>query len=61
MRDRGSGPEFFFIGFLSNTGPDPLKNLKATKLAFNVGPSLAISSKTPFKWCFAGRPMMAHF
>ena len=28
------------IGFLSNTGPDPLKN-KSTKLAFNVGPSLA--------------------
>ena len=22
----------------SNTGPDPLKNCKATKLAFNVGP-----------------------
>ena len=28
------------IGFLSNTGPDPLKNHKATKPAFNVGPSL---------------------
>ena len=27
------------IGFLSNTGPDPLKNHKATKAAFNVGPS----------------------
>ena len=26
------------IGFLSNTGPDPLKNHKTTKLAFNVGP-----------------------
>ena len=26
------------IGFLSNTGPDPLKNHKATKPAFNVGP-----------------------
>ena len=24
------------IGFLSNTGPDPLKNHKATKPAFNV-------------------------
>ena len=41
MRDRGSGPEIFFIGFLSNTGPNPLKDLKATKPAFNVGPSLA--------------------
>ena len=26
-------------GFLSNTGPDPPKNHKATKPAFNVGPS----------------------
>ena len=29
------------IGFLSNTGPDPLKNYKAAKPAFNVGPSSA--------------------
>ena len=29
------------IGFLSNTGSDPLNNHKATKAAFNVGPSLA--------------------
>ena len=29
------------IGFLSNTGPDPLQNHKATKPAFNVGPSSA--------------------
>ena len=29
------------IGFLSNAGPDPLKNHKATKPAFNVGPSSA--------------------
>ena len=29
------------IGFCSNTGPDPLKNHKATKPAFNVGPSSA--------------------
>ena len=28
------------IGFLSNTGPDPLKNYKS-KLEFNVGPSSA--------------------
>ena len=27
------------IGFLSNTSPDPLKNHKATKPAFTVGPS----------------------
>ena len=29
------------IGFLSNTGPDPLKNRKATKPAFKVGTSSA--------------------
>ena len=29
------------IGFLSNTGPDPFENHKATKPAFNVGSSLA--------------------
>ena len=28
------------IGFLTNTGPDPLENHKATKPAFNAGPSL---------------------
>ena len=40
--DRGSGPlmkNHKFIGFPSNTGPDPLKNHKATKPAVNVGPS----------------------
>ena len=29
------------IGFLSNTGPDPLENHKATKPAFNVWPPSA--------------------
>ena len=29
------------IGFRCNTGPDPLIDHKATKPAFNVGPSLA--------------------
>ena len=29
------------VEFLSNTGPDPLNNHKATKLAFNAGPSSA--------------------
>ena len=28
-------------GFLSNTGPNPMKNYKATKPTFNVGPSSA--------------------
>ena len=39
--ERGYGPPLKNhknIGFLSNTGPDPLKNHKATKPAFNVGP-----------------------
>ena len=42
--DRGSGPPLKNhknIGFLSNSGPDPLKNYEATEPAFNGGPSLA--------------------
>ena len=35
------------IRFLSNPGPDPLKNHKATKPAFNVGRS---SARQPFRW-----------
>ena len=40
----GSGPSLKNhknIGFLSNTGPDTLKNHKATKPEFNAGPSSA--------------------
>ena len=48
------------IGFLSNTGPDPLKYHKATDPAFNVRPSLA-ASEMPFKWRLACWPMMARF
>ena len=33
------------IGFLSNTCPDPLKNHKATKPAFNFGPLWARQQK----------------
>ena len=43
-RDRGSGTplkDYKNIGFLSLAGPDPLKNHKAIKPAFNVGPSSA--------------------
>ena len=46
------------IGFLSNTCPNPLKNYKATTPAFNVGPS-SHAREMPFKWRFAGGPMMA--
>ena len=48
------------IGFLSNTGPDPLKNHKATKPAFNVGSSSA-GQRNTISMGFAGRPMMARF
>ena len=53
-----------YKGFLSNTGPDPLKNHKAAKPAFNVGPPLACQRNAiymvfrwridngPFKWYF---------
>ena len=34
------------IGFLGNIGSDPLKNLKATKPAFNVGPILVVFGST---------------
>ena len=33
------------LGFLSNPGKDPLKNHKATKPAFNVGPSWIMALK----------------
>ena len=33
------------IGFLTNTGPDPLKSYKAARPAFNVEPA----SETPAK------------
>ena len=35
------------IGFPSNTGPDPQKNHKVTKSAFNVGPSYV---RQVFRW-----------
>ena len=37
------------IGFLGLTVPDPLKNHKATKPAFNVGPSSASHIMVVFK------------
>ena len=35
----GQGVQITKIGFPSNTGPDPLKNRKATRPEFNVRPS----------------------
>ena len=51
-------PASGLIVFLNNTDLDPLKFTKPPTSAFNVGPSSA-RSETPFKWCFAGRPIMA--
>ena len=42
----------------SNARPDPLKNHKATKPGFNVGPPLACQ-RNAMKWRFAGGLMMA--
>ena len=47
------------IGFLSNTGPDPLTNYKAAKPVCNVGPH-RYASEMQFKWHLAGGPLMAH-
>ena len=46
------------IGFLSKTGPDPLKNHKATKPIFNVG-SLSARQQNAISmaFCFAGGPI----
>ena len=46
------------IGLLSTTGPDPLKNHKASKPASMLGHH-PHTSEPPFKWRFAGGPMMA--
>ena len=49
------------IGFLSNTDPNPLKNHKATKKAsqHSMLGHHRPATETPFKWRFAGGPMMA--
>ena len=39
-----------------HTSPEPLKITELPKSAFHVGSSI---SETPFKWRFAGMPMMA--
>ena len=45
------------IGFISNTGPDPLNIKKTTKPVFNVW-ALLLANEMPFKWCFVGGPIM---
>ena len=52
------------IGFLSNTGPDPLNNHNATKSAFNVGPLLACQQNAiymPFRWRADDGPLLVVF
>ena len=46
------------IGFLSNTGLDPLKITKLPRQHSMVGHHRH-ASETPFQWRFAGGPMMA--
>ena len=59
--DRGSGPPWKItnIGFLRNTGPDPLKITKLQIKHSMLGHHRP-ASETPFKWCFASGPLMAH-
>ena len=48
-------------GFLSNTGLDPLKNHKAAISQHSMLGHHQPASETPFKWRFAGGPMMARY
>ena len=52
------------IGFLSNTGPDPMKNHKTTKPVFNVGSQWARQQNAisiPFRWRANDRPLLVVF
>ena len=50
------------IGFLSNTGPDRLKITKLLSQHSMLGHHWPVPvSEMPFKWRFAGGPMMARF
>ena len=46
------------IGFLSSTGPDPLKITKLP-IQYSILGYYRPVSETPLKWRFAGGPMMA--
>ena len=46
------------LGFLSNTGTDPLKSTKLASQHSMLGHHRH-ASETPFKWRFTGGPMMA--
>ena len=50
------------IGFLSNTGPDPLKIQKLPSQHSVFGHHRPVPvSETPLNWRFTGGPMMARF
>ena len=52
------------IGFLSNSGPDPLKNYEATEPAFNVGPSSVRQRNAilmAFRWWAVDGPLTVVF
>ena len=58
---RGSGPPLKNhknIGLLSYSGPDPLKITKLPSQHSMLGHHQH-ASEIPFKWCFAGGPMLA--
>ena len=56
--DRGSGPTpLINIGFLSITGPGPMEITKLPSQHSMLGHQRH-ASETPFKWRFAGGPMM---
>ena len=57
--DRGSGPpgKSQNIGFLSSTGPDPL-NITILPSQHSMLGHHRHASETPFKWRFAGVPMV---
>ena len=61
-RAHGGGPSPLkshkTIGFLSNTGLHPLKITNLSSQQSMLGHH-GHGSKTPFKWCSAGGPMMA--
>ena len=46
------------IGYLSNTGPDPLK-ITELPIQHSMYGHYRPASETPFKWRFAGGPLMA--
>ena len=48
------------IGFLSNTGPDPLEITKLPNQHSMLGHHRP-ASEMPFQWRFAGSPMVARF